>query len=156
MGKIFRALIQAKPDVSTFIIRVTLAIVIFPHGAQKLFGWFGGHGPSWTIEMWYKWWEMPAVITVLVILGESLGTIALAAGFLGRFMAASIGMIMIGAIYILHWNQGFFMNWYAQSNRGEGFEYHLLVLGMVLVILIKGSGKWSVDELLSRKLKEKH
>lgn len=135
------------------ILRLTLGFVIFPHGAQKLFGWFGGHGAQWTMEMWHQWWGIPFAITFLVILAESFGAVALMVGFFSRFMATSIGMVMLGAVYLVHWNNEFFMNWYAQPNRGEGFEFHLLALGIVIALLFTGSGKWSLDNLIQKKLK---
>ncbi|GAB4252435.1 MAG: DoxX family protein [Ekhidna sp.] len=146
-----KKLVQTTHDTSMTVIRIILGVVIFGHGAQKLFGWFGGHGVSETISMWKQWFGMPSIITFLVILGESLGAIALIIGLFGRFMAASIGLIMLGAVFLVHLRWGFYMNWYSQPNTGEGFEYHLLVLAMVVAILIKGSGAYSIDQKLQDK-----
>lgn len=143
-------LIRTDDDLKMFVIRVTLGLVVLPHGLQKLFGWFGGSGPEETIKMFGQGWGIPAAVTVLVILGESLGALALVLGFLGRFMAASIAIIMVGAVALVHGRWGFFMNWYGQP-RGEGFEYHLLAFGMVAAILIGGSGRWSVDRMLTKR-----
>jgi len=148
-------LIQTEADNwPALILRFTLGVVIFPHGAQKLLGWFGGHGIQATMDMWHQWWGLPSFVTLLVILAESFGAIALIMGFLGHFMAASIGLVMFGAVYLLHWNQGFFMNWYGEANKLEGFEFHLLVFGMVIALMILGSGKWSLDGYLQKVVSE--
>lgn len=145
----WKKLIATSPDVTMFVLRFVLGSVVLAHGLQKLFGWFGGHGVSETIQLWQKWFQLPPFLTFLVILGETLGCLALILGFAGRVFAAVIGVIMLGAIYFVHHKWGFYMNWYAEQ-RGEGFEYHLLVLSVVVAILIKGSGKWSIDLLLQR------
>jgi len=131
------------------VLRVTLGIVIFAHGAQKLLGWFGGNGFSGTMGFFTNVMHLPWLIAFLVIIGESLGSLALIAGLLTRFTAASYIVIMLGAIATSHWPQGFFMNWFGKQ-QGEGFEYHLLVIGMSLALLIAGGGKWSVDGLIAR------
>lgn len=136
---------------SSMVLRVTLAIVIFAHGAQKLLGWFGGNGYNGTMGFFTNVMHLPWLIAFLVIIGESLGSVALLIGFLTRFTAASYIVIMLGAIATVHWPMGFFMNWFGKQ-QGEGFEYHLLVIGMSLALLIAGGGKWSVDELISRRL----
>ena len=138
---------------SGLIVRVMLAVVMFPHGAQKLLGWFGGHGFEGTMGFFTQQ-GMPWLIAFLVIIGESLGAMALALGFLTRFSAASIGVIMVGAIGMVHWPHGFFMNWFGQQ-AGEGFEYHLLVIGMALALVVNGAGKWSIDGLIARLISEK-
>jgi putative oxidoreductase len=126
-----------------------LGIVIFAHGAQKLLGWFGGNGFSGTMGFFTNVMHLPWLIAFLVIIGESLGSLALIAGLLTRFTAASFIVIMLGAIATSHWPQGFFMNWFGKQ-QGEGFEYHLLVIGMSAALLIAGAGKWSVDGLIAR------
>lgn len=143
----FQKLIQTTSDPAALVLRLTLAIVMFPHGAQKALGWFGGYGFSGTMEA-MTGMGLPAVVVVLVILGEFLGPIGLAVGFLSRAAAAGIGIIMTGAIFFGHLQHGFFMNWYGQQ-AGEGFEYHLLMIGIALAIIIKGGGPFSVDHKLS-------
>ncbi|MEQ8424208.1 MAG: DoxX family protein, partial [Cyclobacteriaceae bacterium] len=96
-------------------------------------------------------WGIPAPITWLVILGESVGMVLLIIGLGTRLVSASLGLIMVGAIYFVHWNNGFFMNWYSEANRGEGLEFHLLVFTLVIALIIKGGGKWSVDGILAQK-----
>ena len=132
------------------IIRVTLGGVIFPHGAMKLLGWFGGQGVAGTIATFSHMWHIPAVLTLLVIAAESFGAIGLILGFLTRLCAFGLLCDMFGAIYLVHWNNGFFMNWFGKQH-GEGFEYHLLVIGMALALLITGAGKWSIDRAIAGK-----
>jgi putative oxidoreductase len=134
---------------SSLVLRVVLGVVIFAHGAQKLFGWFGGNGFSGTMGFFTNVMHLPWLIAFLVIIGESLGSLALIAGLLTRFTAASFIVIMLGAIATSHWPQGFFMNWFGKQ-QGEGFEYHLLVIGMSAALLIAGGGKWSIDSLIAR------
>ena len=127
------------------VLRLTLGLVIFPHGAQKLLGWYGGGGFSGTLDFFGGQLGIPAFITVLVIVGEFFGALALIAGFLTRFCAASIGVIMLGAMFMIHWGNGFFMNWYGVPDQGQGYEYHLLAIGIAVALMITGGGKWSVD-----------
>ncbi|MBA2252286.1 MAG: DoxX family protein [Nitrospirales bacterium] len=134
---------------SNLVLRIVLGVVIFAHGAQKLLGWFGGNGFSGTMGFFTGVMHLPWLIAFLVIIGESLGSVALIAGLLTRFTAASFIVIMLGAIATSHWPQGFFMNWFGKQ-QGEGFEYHLLVIGMSAALFIAGGGKWSVDGLIAR------
>ncbi|GFO53961.1 hypothetical protein GMSM_09680 [Geomonas sp. Red276] len=130
-----------------FIVRIGLGLVFFPHGAQKVLGWFGGPGFSKALAMFTTQMHIPAALAVLVILAESLGAIGLIVGFLSRIAAFGILCDMVGAIVLVHWPNGFFMNW-SGKQAGEGFEYHLLVIAMSLAILIGGAGKWSIDRII--------
>lgn len=133
------------------ILRVGLGVVIFAHGAQKLFGWFGGSGFDGTMGFFTQKMGLPSVVAFLVIVGESFGSLGLIAGLLTRFTAASFIVIMIGAIATVHWPQGFFMNWFGQQ-QGEGFEYHLLVIAMSAALVAIGGGKWALDGVIARRL----
>ena len=133
--------------------RLALGIAIFPHGAQKMLGWFGGGGIGGTIGYFESTFGIPAAITLLVIAGEFFGSLALIAGALSRVAAAWIGGIMIGAVALVHAQFGFFMNW-GGNQAGEGFEYHILALGLVAVILFAGGGRLSVDRLLTEEQPE--
>lgn len=144
-------LFQTNEAWGSLILRVTLGGVMFPHGAQKLLGWFGGMGFSKTVEM-FTGGGMPWIIAFLVIVGESVGMLSLIAGFMTRFCSASLAIIMLGAIGLVHWPNGFFMNWFGKQ-PGEGFEYHLLVLGMSIALMISGAGKWSIDGCIAKKIK---
>lgn len=136
------------------ILRVGLGVVMVAHGAQKLLGWFGGNGFEGTMGFFTQTMGLPWLVAFLVIIGESLGSIGLIAGFLTRFTAASFIVIMTGAIATVHWPQGFFMNWFGQQ-QGEGFEYHLLVIAMSAALVIIGGGKWAVDGIIARWLQER-
>ncbi|MGB2723502.1 MAG: DoxX family protein [Nitrospira sp.] len=132
---------------------MVLGGVIFAHGAQKLLGWFGGNGFDGTMGFFTNVMHLPWIVAFLVIIGESIGSLALIAGLLTRFTAASFIVIMLGAIMTVHLPQGFFMNWFGQQ-QGEGFEFHLLVIAMSLVLLVVGGGKWSLDGVIARWLGE--
>jgi len=107
----FRKLIATRNDYAVFVVRVVLALVMFPHGAQKLFGWFGGYGPAGTVGYFKSGLGVPPAMTWLVILAESLGAVALLLGFAGRFMSFGIAATMVGAVLMVHGHNGFFMNW---------------------------------------------
>jgi putative oxidoreductase len=146
MKKAFFRLIITDDDIGVFVARMALGIVFIPHGLQKLLGLFGGAGFSGTIA-WFGSVEVPAVLAFFIIIAESLGSIALFFGFIGRFMALGLGMVMTGAVFLAHIHNGFFMIWFG-TQKGEGFEYHILAIGLALLILIKGSGRFSLDRLM--------
>lgn len=146
-----KKLLQTDDGWAGLILRVTLGLVIFPHGAQKLLGWYGGFGFGGTMGFFTEQMHLPWLVAFLVIVGEFFGSLALLAGFLTRFVAASYIVIMAGAIATVHLPHGFFMNW-GGKQAGEGFEYHLLVIGMAAALLIVGGGRWSVDGLLAKRL----
>ncbi len=135
-------------------LRLVLAGVMAPHGAQKLLGWFGGYGFSNTMGFFTAKLGVPAPIALLVIVAESFGALALAAGFCTRAAAAGLVAVMAGAVFLAHAPHGFFMNW-AGNQAGEGFEYHLLVVGLAAVLAATGAGRASVDGWLARRLGER-
>ncbi|HET7289198.1 MAG TPA: DoxX family protein [Thermodesulfobacteriota bacterium] len=143
VGSIFRT----SDDIGAFIARITLGVVMLPHGLQKLLGLFGGAGFSGTVEF-FVGSGLPAFIAVLIIISESFGSLGLIFGFLSRLAALGVIIIMLGAIVTVHIKNGFFMNW-SGSGPGEGFEFHLLAIGLGLVVLFKGGGAWSVDRVIS-------
>jgi putative oxidoreductase len=141
----------ATDDSLTLTIqRVLVAAVMFPHGAQKLFGWFGGYGFAGTLDF-FATLGIPVVLGVLVILGESLGAIALAFGLLSRFTAFGISAAMLGALLMVHLPNGFFMNWFGNQS-GEGIEFSLLMLGLSLPLVLRGGGRYALDSLLTTRL----
>ncbi|MCK6543224.1 DoxX family protein [bacterium] len=147
----FKKMIETSDDLALTVLRIVSGSVILMHGLQKLLGWFGGHGVTATMQAFEAWFGMPYVVTLLVILSDSLGAICLIAGAATRFMAASILSVMIGAILLVHGRWGFYMNWYSEK-RGEGFEFHLLVIVIMIVLIMRGGGLWSVDRWLMKKL----
>ena len=146
-----KTLFQTDEAWSSLILRVMLGLVMFPHGAQKLMGWYGGFGFAGTMGFFTEQMHVPAAIAFLVIMGESFGALGLIAGFLTRFSAFGVFCIMSGAIFMVHLPNGFFMNWFGKQ-AGEGFEYHLLVIGMSIALMIAGGGRWSVDGAIAKKL----
>jgi putative oxidoreductase len=147
-----RRLFKTDGTISGTALRVLLGIVIFPHGAQKLLGWFGGGG--FTVSM--RWFEsslhIPTIFALLAILAESVGAVALIAGFFTRVAALAISVNMLVAVALVHAKVGFFMNW-GGTAKGEGFEYHLLAVAIGIVLMIMGGGRWSVDGVIAKKLK---
>ena len=133
---------------SHLVIRLTLAVVIFPHGAQKVLGWFGGYGFDGTMGFFTQTLGIPYPLALLAMAAEFLGPLALAAGFLTRVAAFGIATNMTVAVLLVHLPNGFFMNW-SGAQAGEGFEYHLLVLGLSLALVIWGAGRASVDRALA-------
>ncbi len=132
------------------VLRVMMGSIMFPHGAQKLLGWYGGMGFSKTMEM-FTGNGMPWMIAFLVIIGESVGMLSLIAGFFTRFCAASLAIIMLGAIGLVHLPNGFFMNWFGKQ-AGEGYEYHLLVIAICAALMLTGGGRASVDGMIAKKM----
>ena len=145
------AMFQTDDRWTGLILRLTLGLVIFPHGAQKLLGWYGGYGFPGTLGFFTDTMHLPWLIAFLVIIGESFGSVALFLGLLTRFTAASLAVIMVGAIVTTHLPHGFFMNWFGKQ-QGEGYEYHLLVIGIAVALLVTGAGRWSVDRVIAKTL----
>jgi putative oxidoreductase len=141
-------LLLTKDDVSTLVLRLFLGVVIFPHGAQKVLGWFGGHGLNTTLASFRDQMHIPLVFALLAIAAEFLGSLALFTGFLTRLAALGIASDMVVAVNMVHIRNGFFMNWHG-TQKGEGFEYHLLVIAIAVALMIKGGGSLSVDKKIS-------
>ena len=121
---------------------------MFPHGAQKALGWFGGHGWSGTMGFLTETIGLPSVAAAGVILLELVGPILLLLGLATRPVAAGFIGLMVGAIATVHAQHGFFMNWFG-AQAGEGFEYHLLLIGAALALVLTGGGRWSLDGRLA-------
>ena len=143
-----RRLFATDDSIATSILRLMLGIVFFAHGAQKMLGWFGGFGFTGTMHFFTGLMHIPAPLAFLAIAAEFFGGIGLIFGFLTRIAAFGIGVNMLVAITTVHHVFGFFMNW-TGTQKGEGFEFHLLVLAIVAFLMIRGAGAFSVDRLLS-------
>lgn len=141
-----------QQNATLFALRLILGAVMFAHGAQKLLGWFGGYGLQGTLGFLTGTMHLPTPIAYLVIAAEFFGAIGLATGTLTRLSAFGIMAVMVGAIVTTHLPNGFFMNW-AGNQKGEGFEYHLLVLGMAAPMLLFGAGAYSIDAVFARRKK---
>lgn len=137
-------LFATERDWTGLVLRVFLGLIMWPHGAQKLFGWFDGFGLNASIEYFVGTVGLPWIAAVIIILIEFFGPIALIIGLASRVWAAAIAVIMVGAIFADSLQHGFFMNWFG-NQAGEGFEYHLLMVGVSVAIMINGSGRFSID-----------
>ncbi|HEU4560811.1 MAG TPA: DoxX family protein [Longimicrobium sp.] len=143
-------LIDTRNDWVPAIARLVLGLVMLPHGLQKMFGMFGGNGWSGTIGFLTGMLHVPYPLAVLAILAETLGAVALIVGFLGRVGAFGVAINMLVATFMVHWSNGFFMNW-GGNQQGEGFEYHILAIALAVIVMVAGSGAASVDLALSRR-----
>ena len=146
--KALHLLLKTDNSTAPLLARLALGLVMFPHGAQKALGWFGGYGFDGTMGYFTGTLHIPAVFAFLAIAAEFAGSLGLITGFLSRISALGIGITMTVAIFMGHAANGFFMNWYG-NQKGEGFEYHLLAIGLALVVLVTGGGKASVDGLIA-------
>lgn len=131
--------------------RLTLGIVLFPHGAQKMLGLFGGYGFTGTMDAFTNQMHLPWIVAFTVIMIEFFGSISLLLGFASRLWSLAIAGLFIGIIFTTHLEHGFFMNWFG-NQAGEGYEYALLVIGIAVAVLINGSGKYALDAHLVKLL----
>src|SRR5436190_14125860 len=139
---------QDRPavDVALLAVRVVVGIIFVAHGAQKLFGAFGGPGLSAMVQ------PPPNGMGLLgypVTIGEFFGGLGLIAGFLCRFSAASLIVIMLGAIGMVHAQHGFFLGHSPTDTLAtSGFEYNLALIGLLAPILIAGPGRFAIGQFL--------
>jgi putative oxidoreductase len=143
----FRKLFRTSNDWTLTLLRLVIGLIFFAHGAQKALGWFGGYGFSGTMGFFTHVMHIPAPFAFLAICAEFLGGIGLILGALGRIAAFGIACNMVVAVLMVHAPNGLFMNWTGQQ-KGEGFEYHLLAITIALVLMLRGSGAFSVDRVL--------
>jgi putative oxidoreductase len=143
-----RKLVSTDNDSATTILRIVLGIIFFAHGAQKMLGWFGGYGFTGTMGFFTGVMHIPALVAFLAICAEFFGGLGLIFGFLTRIAALGISCNMLVAVAMIHHQFGFFMNW-TGSLKGEGYEYHLLILATTVFLMIRGAGAASVDWSLS-------
>lgn len=138
-------------NLSPLIARLMLGIVLFPHGAQKLLGWFGGFGLSGTMDFFTHKVGLPSIVGFAVIAIEFFGSLLLLAGLATRLLAVMMTGLFLGIVVTTHLQNGFFMNWYS-TQPGEGFEYFLLAIGLSLSLAFSGAGAFSLDRIASRAL----
>ena len=142
-----RDLLSTNPDWTLTIIRTLLGVVFFAHGAQKLLGWYGGSGLKETMRTMHDHLGLPLPMAFLAVAIEFFGGLGLIVGLLGRVAAVGIGVTMIAAIVMVHGRNGLFMDWFG-TRKPHGYEYHLLVIALAVVLVVKGSGAVSLDRLL--------
>jgi putative oxidoreductase len=143
-----RKIFATDDDTATAILRLVLGVVFFAHGAQKVLGWFGGFGFYGTMRFFTGPMHIPAPFAFLAIAAEFFGGLGLILGFLTRIAAFGIAANMVVAIAMVHRAFGFFMNWNG-TQKGEGFEYHLLVLAMTAFLMVRGAGAFSIDRAIA-------
>lgn len=148
--KALRLLLKTDNTLSTALLRVALGAVFFPHGAQKVLGWFGGYGFSGTMGFMTGTLHIPAAFAFLAIAAEFAGALGLIVGLGTRVAALGIASVMAVAI-TMHAQYGFFMNW-TGAQKGEGIEYHILALAVALALIIRGGGKLSADTAIAKAL----
>jgi len=146
MDNALDVLLGTYPSWSRLVVRLALGIVFFAHGAQKVFGWFGGHGLRPTIQMFQQYLKVPPAATVIAACIECFGGLALIVGFLARPAALGIIAVMLVAIAKVHWRNGFFLA--TQPGQSNGWEYNFVLIATALAVLIGGAGALSVDVLL--------
>ncbi len=141
-------------DAALLVLRLAMGVVMFPHGAQKVLGWFGGYGFGPTMQSFTTVMHIPPFFAVLAILAEFAGSILLIFGVLTRLSALAISVNMLVAVVMVHHANGFFMNWTGQQ-KGEGIEYFIYALAVGIILVIAGPGRYSIDRLISNALHPK-
>jgi putative oxidoreductase len=141
-------LLATYPSVSMLLVRLGAGIVFFAHGAQKVFGWFGGPGLKATIQTFQSYMKIPPPATVLAAFIECFGGLALIVGLLVRPAAVGLVAVMLVAVVKVHGRNGFFINFSGTPGKGHGFEFNFVLIMMLLAVLLAGAGVLSIDRAL--------
>jgi putative oxidoreductase len=144
------ALLTTPPAWPLLIVRVFLGVIFFAHGAQKVFGWFGGPGLKGTIGYFQNSLAVPPTLAVFAALTECFGGLAVFVGLLTRLAALGLIVVMLVAVAKVHWRNGFFLNMSLQPGKRHGFEFNFALIGMALALLVGGGGAKSMDRLILR------
>lgn len=152
MKKILAPVFQTENSLHLVVLRLTVAAAMFPHGAQKALGWWGGHGFEGTMGFFTDTLGIPYVFALLAIIAEFLAPLALVIGLTGRIAAFGIGFTIATAAFMAHIQNGFFIDWMNAHGGAHGIEYHLLLAGASLAVVIGGSGRWSLDRCIGQRL----
>jgi putative oxidoreductase len=145
-------IVETDRSFAPTLARFAAGSVMLAHGAQKMLGWFGGMGYEATYNGFTHHMGLPPLVANLVIFAEFFGALGLLFGFLTRFAALGITAVMVGAVAMVHARHGFFMNWMGNQG-GEGYEFHVLMIGVMLALTWSGAGRWSVDRWLTKRLR---
>lgn len=148
LNHLLSSFVATGDSLAATVLRLSLGLMILPHGLQKTLGWFGGYGFKGSMGYLTESVGAPWIFALLAILAESVGGLMLLAGFGTRAAALGVGGVMLVAA-TQHWSNGFFMNWFG-NQKGEGVEFHLLALGIAGALLILGGGRFSVDALFQK------
>jgi putative oxidoreductase len=143
-----KKVLSTPNDPTLTLARIILAVIFFAHGSQKMFGFFGGRGVAGTIEIFQQSMGIPAPLTVLAMIAEVFGAVGLFLGLFSRIAALGVLVVMIVAPFANHLYPNFFMNWQGRQ-MGEGYEYHLLAIALIVTILVRGAGALSFDRAIS-------
>jgi putative oxidoreductase len=136
-------------DYTLTLARLILAVIFFAHGSQKMFGLFGGPGFERALVVFQDTMGIPPALTVLAMVAEVAGSIGLALGLFTRVAALGVLGVMVVAPFANHLYPRFFMNW-LNRNPGEGFEYHLLAIALIVGVLVRGGGALSADRAIAK------
>ena len=139
----------ANHDLAPLVMRLAAGIVLFPHGAQKLLGWWGGYGFAGTMNFFTNTLHIPPVLGFIAIVAEFLVPLGLIAGLFTRLSALGAAVLLTVAIFTVQLPNGFFMNWFG-TQKGEGIEYSLLMIGLATAVFLRGAGAYSLDALIIR------
>lgn len=148
LRSVAQAILATDASATATVARLALGVTMLPHGLQKTVGWFGGYGFTDTMHWFTDTMHVPWIFGFAAIVAESVGALALIAGFATRIAAFGVGAVFVTAVAMIHHQFGFFMNWEG-SQSGEGIEYFILGLALVSIVLIRGGGRFSADRALS-------
>ncbi|PYM93620.1 MAG: DoxX family protein [Candidatus Rokuibacteriota bacterium] len=148
MDNLVELVFGTYPSWSHLVVRLVLGIVFFAHGAQKVFGWFGGRGLSATIGG-FRQMHIPPAATVLAAFTECFGGLAMIVGFLARPAGVGLVVVMLVAIAKVHGPNGLFLNMMMTPGKGHGYEFNLALIAMALSIVIGGAGLLSIDRIIA-------
>ena len=146
---LLHSLTRSNDSATPAVLRLALAAAIFPHGAQKLLGWFGGYGFTGSMGFFTGSMGIPWLLAFGVIIIEFFAPLLLVLGVGTRLAASGLAVVMTTAMLMVHIHNGFFMNWFG-TQPGEGIEYFLLAIGIALALLVSGGGRWSIDRYITR------
>src|SRR6186713_3194499 len=128
----------------TLAVRIPIGIIFVAHGAQKLFGWFGGYGLHGTAQWMDSIGLSPGTALALLAGGaEFLGGLSLLLGLLVRPASVALAFTMLVAIFSVHFSKGLFLS-------NGGYEYGLALLATTIALFISGGGRFSIDGALAR------
>jgi putative oxidoreductase len=150
----WKKLFQTDGDAVVLMLRLLLGIVYFPHGMQKLFGWFGGYGFEGSMGFFTGQLGVPWIFAFLAVLAEGLGCLGLIVGLGTRIAAFGIMANMVVASFLLHAPNSIVMSWFVNKQTGMGLEYHVLAIAIAIALVVRGGGKWSVDRLIAGRLSD--